>query len=257
MAKRSSKWFDLSILVLGILLAFASLFVGSGDAIWSRLSVPVEQRASFTYALSIAFLMTGFLIAAFQQVERLQASINSQSANFTLELSRRLDSTPTVRLLTSDQAFIELRELLPGVRRIWNTRITNDAVENPYPTAQSVAFGKALGSALDKSQPPIYREVLSQTWAAHTLDATKTKKRTGEHPTAEYSVIEHSPASFINFIVLESSDGRRQVFCGWAISRNRGFEQDCLHLNDSRAANFFIAWHHDLFVSGRPIKGTS
>lgn len=250
---KQGRWFDLGILLTGLLLGFLSLWVGSGEAIWQYLDIPKAQQAPLTGALSIMFLLAGFLIATYQQVDKLRQAVDGQTRELARELAAR-GSSSSLRSLSSDAALQEITTLLPSTARVWNTRIAAQGLDEYYPTAAGRAFDAALQRSVTARRVH-YREVLSQQWEGHVAAWLSRKApRNAGGGGASFSVLELDVPSFVNFIVLELGDGSKQIYFGWAISRQRGFEQSCLHISDARAADYYVSWHNELFASGRAVN---
>jgi hypothetical protein len=256
MRRRSStvRWFDLAILLTGVVLAFVSLWLGTGDTLWKLFPLPQDLRPGFTWTLSILFLLAGFLIASYQQLESLSRRAEKDREDLLAEVGR-IAAGNGLRAMTADDALREIASKLPAARAIWNTRISEKLPNEPMVTPVRREYDAALRRAVI-DEGVSYREVLAPSWESTVCAqfAVRTRRATALASSVNLSVVQAPTPSFVNFIVIEYKDRTQEMYWGWAISRNRGPEQECFHLVDKRLTNYYVLWHTELFAAGHPLS---
>lgn len=241
---RLSPWSAAAPVMVGLVLSIASLFLGSWDAAWAMFPIPPQLRTSFTWTLGVIFLLAGFLYSALDIMNRAERAMASAREDILREMHA---IGGDIRRLDSDRAFDELCKRLPTVRAIWNTRISTRSPSMPYPSASGRRWRKTLVSRVS-SGTVTYREVMDASWIEHV------RLEYGQIPAlAVFSFLDMKLPSFQNFIILESATGKKELYLGWAISRNRGLEQSVFHISDPAFCEHFLSWHNELFSWGEEI----
>jgi hypothetical protein len=253
MRRRSplTHWYDLALLLVATVLAFASLWLGTWGTLWKVVPIPNELRPGFTYTLSMLFLLTGFLIAIYQQVERLSKERAKESGELLDEVAR-IGASRGLRMMKGDDALREIAKKLPTVQAIWNTRISERLPNEPFTNQARREYDAALKKAVLSGI--VYREILSKSWEDIVWQFFSVNARGNKTmmPNAvNLSVLSHIVPSFVNFIVLAYPDGTQEIYWGWAISRSRGPEQQCFHMANSELAAYYVTWHNELFATGQ------
>jgi hypothetical protein len=195
--------------------------------LWKLFPLPQDLRPGFTWTLSILFLLAGFLIASYQQLESLSRRAEKDREDLLAEVGR-IAAGNGLRAMTADDALREIASKLPAARAIWNTRISEKLPNEPMVTPVRREYDAALRRAVI-DEGVSYREVLAPSWESTVCAqfAVRTRRATALASSVNLSVVQAPTPSFVNFIVIEYKDRTQEMYWGWAISRNRGPEQEC------------------------------
>jgi hypothetical protein len=236
-------------IAVGFLLGFLSLFLPSFDALWQFFGVAQEQRVLLSIALALMFSNVGFLLAMYFQQTDFMAQQSDQSARQVASIVSMIPSTKLYLFQTGDEAMITLAKLLPTVKTVWNTRIFTGST-NPTNHPGFSAWDTALRDSVRLGLT--FREVVS----AGNEDLARLRQHSvvGGRGVYEASVLRYQLPSFLNFCVVESHAGTKEVWFGWVISRGSGFEGTVVRTAEARVVALFEHWHGELFGSGRPVR---
>jgi len=255
-----SKWGFVAI-ATGIVLGGLSIAVSSFHPLWSLFGVDAghELEAVQSTALATFFVIVGFLAALYlQQRDFNSAMVVQQSllrskllAEQTKELNKILSSIPSAEIFThysGDEAMSHLTVMLPTIAVALNTRLlSKEANATRHPTLSP--WDNAVRTAIQNGLT--FRDVLSQgneEMAQGRLQAFLDGDGSYEAVTLSYAL-----PSFLNFILLYGRDGSREVWFGWIVSKQVGYEGTVIKTRERRIFDLFERWHRELFIDGTPL----
>ncbi len=233
---------------IGTVLGVSSLALASYDPLWNLLGVARDLRAAQSTGLAILFINAGFLVAVYFQQGDFREDLLSEQAT---EFSRLICAMPTTGVFsyyTGEGAMEALAVILPTARTACNTRILSrqlSSTSHPGFAPWDTAVRQAVRAGLT------FREVVSEGNEAIVRD--REGATSGGRGVYEAVVLRNTLPSFLNFIVLESRDGSREVWFGWIVSRGSGFEGTVIRTSEVRIVTLFERWHSELYLAGHPV----
>lgn len=237
---------ELGLGALSVALGAASLLVG--DTLLDALGIAATSRPSYATAFSVFFLLVGFLLIQYSQQVRATAYVSEQVEQVAARLQARIPIVQGVEVVTTDDAFEALAIHLRSATHIWNTRIAPPEAVVSYDTPASKRYERALRQALN--QGASMRDVVSSDWREEAVAVAERIAPTGG--TYRWRLVARTDMPpFLNFIVVETRPGVRIGYCGWAVSRDRGYEQPCLQVNDARVIDYLLDLHRELYDFAR------
>lgn len=228
---------------MGLALSIASLWLGTWDAFWQLVTVPVEQRAAYTWTLSILFLLAGFFVSIISVVKENHNHIEiiNNTIQTTLHQTR---NASTVTPISSDEAFSELIHKIGAAEVIWNTRVSRRIPKESYPSRPGQSYWKAVEETVKKGTE--YREIADPSWGEVLLSSGLINYS----ENVDISILQNGLDAFLNFIVLEYADGQYETYFGWTVTRKSAASQVCFHTRNTQLARLLISFHNDIFISG-------
>ncbi len=236
-----TSW-EIGAYLLGSAFAALSIVFGSYDPWWQIVGLADSYRGTFSYALSVFFLLVGHTISSLIREARSLNEMRLEAADIERRLRNSIPYINSLHLLdTSDDAFQYLETVLPLARTAKNTRLTL-VKPGTYITEAGKSYEEALKKSIKAGLQ--FKDVICPLFvesAERLLSKTK-----GSRGLYDCAVLEKVPDVFLNFIVLTYTDGMKEVLLGWAITKSSGFEQRCIRIADNRVAEYFEHVHADL-----------
>lgn len=226
---------------LGILSLWAS------DPIWEFLGIDdTGRRTDLASSTAAVILFASFLITLSVQVDRIRTDTTATVSGLLTQLEQRVPDIRALQVMTSEHALEQLASQLTSASAYWNTRVAPTNID-PADTVTSLKHDKALARAIRSGC--VYREVLSPQWEdrAHGL-ASLAERRPGQ---VHLHVVDAPLHPMLNFCVVKHRDGSMDAYLGWAMSRQRRFEQPCLRFRDQRVAEYLIEVFSGMAGGGR------
>lgn len=222
-------------LTLGTVIGLATFAITSYQPLWKVVGASGEVTASLGVGLSVTILLLGFLLALF-----------FQQADFQDELRRAIPNLTLFELYTGEEAMHYVANLFGTARTVLNTRIFCGEF-NPTENQGHSAWDKQLRAGVKSGLS--FREVVS---AGNTeLVCDRKSHLTKVRGSYDARVVDYAFESFMNFVLLEFKDGTKEVWFGWVISTNAGFEQHVVRTTEKQVVHLFEIWHRDLCSRGR------
>jgi hypothetical protein len=234
-------------LASGALLGFLSLIFG--NPLWGLVGVSARNRAEYSTASSVTFIVLGLAAAIVFQLNEFRETVTTKQAD---EFARVVNAMPFSKVFIAwngEESMERLISQLSDANVALSTRV--------YPRELGV-IPHATGSPWDEAvcqyirNGGTYRDVLcdaSEPVAEGRILAGKTGK--GFYQAVR---IPSDLPSFLNFIILTLRDGRKQVWFGWLFSKTTVFDGQVFETAESRIVDLFEQWHRDLFSFGEVIR---
>ena len=218
----------LSLFSYGI--ALISFVVGTYEPLWKYLKIPSELWPSLTTGFSVLILLLGHHFAIVLRDRHVEESI--KKIEFSIgKISSVIEHSIVQKLGNGDDGLRYLMSKFGKVVSLRNTRIPSAGAKK-YRSSLSVQYVSALENLA--SRGVVFREIAG----AGFIDYCQTIK-SKQHSTYDFAIIDPSLDSFINFTILELSDGTRELVFGWPVSSVEEFSAGCfLSKNDSLIALF-------------------
>ncbi len=261
------QYFETVSIASGFILAAASIVACNYDPIWNVLRIKDELRGPSTIALSLFFLIGGFILSLRKRNESIQYLLQTHSSamedilqTHTSDIEKQLNtlnrSLPQKGLFavfSCDEAHREIAKAIKKAAVALNTRVlVGETTIGLEPRHDSLKVWDRAQAAAMRAGGLIYRDVIStgfRTQAenlAHTFNECKG--------LYEASCINCSIAGVPNFIVLSYKDGTEEVWVGWVLSSGLGFDQPVFCCAEQRFVQMFKTWHSLLFEAGERIS---
>jgi hypothetical protein len=248
-AKTRVRWNGILAIGIGTVLAVASIALTAWNTLWSSLGIDNDQRTGVATALTILFLNLGFLVGLYFQQNDFKTEVLDAQQHGLQGLRNMIPSLTVFAAYTGEAAMGILTQRLPVATVALNTRIlsakmseTSHAAESPW----DVAVRRSVKGGL------IFREVVSPD--NESLARARLASSGGGRGRYQAAVLRHNLPSFMNFIVLEMSDGRKEVWFGWVVSLTAGWEGTVICTAEHKVVTLFEGWHAELLRAGHFIS---
>jgi hypothetical protein len=236
---------------VGLIFSVLSVMLTAYDPLWNWLGVARDLRGVQTTAASITFVSLGFLLAMFFQQRDFHQELEELHRESSSVLLRSLPHSELFGRYTGDEAMRIIATLLPNSRYALNTRVFAETL-NPTRNVGFKEWDSALRVAIRGGLT--YKDVLSV--GNESLARDRCASVAGGVGEYDAVIIHHQLPLFLNFIVLESRTGSKEVWFGWLISRGSGFaETNVIRTSEARIIAVFEQWHRELFAAGLPVTG--
>jgi hypothetical protein len=233
----------------GLIFSVLSAMLTTYDPLWEWLGVARDLRGAQTTAVSIAFVSLGFLLAMFFQQRDFHEELVELHRESSSVLLQSLPHSNLFGRYTGDEAMRIIATLLPNSRYVLNTRVFAKEL-NPTRNIGFKEWDAALRTAVRTGLT--YKDILSS--GNEELARDRCAFVAGGVGEYDAVIIHHQLPSFLNFIVLESRTGAKEVWFGWLISRGSGFaETNVIRTSEERIVAAFEQWHRELFAAGVPV----
>jgi hypothetical protein len=231
-------------IAIGVILSVISVMLTTYDPLWSWLGVSRDLRGAQTTGASILFVSLGFLVAVYYQQQDFNESLLTAQQDLTNRLLQSLPHAGVFSRHTGDESMRIIAALLPLSRYALNTRVFPESL-NPTKNIGFREWDVSLRAAVRAGLT--YKDVVS----IGNEDLAKDRYASVAGGAGQYDAVllEHSLPSFLNFIVLESHSGAKEVWFGWLITRGSGFaETTVIRTNEEQIIAIFEQWHRELFA---------
>jgi hypothetical protein len=247
---------ELIAVILSVLFGAGSVWLGTYDPLWTMLGLSNDLRGSLTIALSLFVLLAGFLIAYYLQQSDVRDRLTALGERLPSELREAINSQPQVDVLAvvnGDQALRLLCERIKTAEVVLNTRITAGTTIYSITPKSLENWERAMRAAIRAGA--IFREVVSEGW--QDLARERVAALAGYKGIYEASRIPFLLPAFLNFTVMQHTDGSKEVWFGWIMSPTHGVEQACMRSTERRLVQLFESWHAALFAGGATVAADS
>jgi hypothetical protein len=230
---------------LGTVFGVATLVLADKNPIWAWLDVPIDLRAPLSSALSIFFLLFGFLYGLISH----QQEVKAELIDLAKDIRHDIPDATLFSVYDGADAFRRISNRLSDVQSALNTRIFQDDYSPDH--AGFGQWDRSLRIAIKRGLN--YSEVMS----VGNLRVARSRAAAAVGSKGHYraSIISFALPSFCNFVVFRDADGSREVWFGWLIAHGAGFEM-VVRTSESHVVDLFEQWHRDLYGFGDEVTGT-
>lgn len=249
MTKPNANRNGILAIAVGTALAVVSVALPAWTGLWKWLGVTDDMRATLSGVLAIVFVNAGFLVGIYFQQNDFKQEVLSTQRQELAEFRSAIPSLQVFATYSGESAIRALGSTIRTARLALNTRIL-------APKIGEVSHGS--GSQWDNAVRDsiraglVFREVVSPD--NEPLVRRRAAESLGGAGAYQAFILRHSLPSFMNFIVLESLDGQKEVWFGWTVSKTSGWEGAVVRTGEARIVGLFERWHGELQQAGQRLR---
>lgn len=200
--------------------------------------------------VSLFIMFCGFLFAIYFVLDKTRKEVSKLPNDIKKELKESFPAIEQLRHYPGDDGLKKVAYKLSNVKKVYNTRIiTPDYKGNLYNDETDIWNENIIKQVMEGLT--FVDIVCGKGMKSAETITNELNKKPGMVKGKYTSIkIDFSWKSFINFKILEFSDGTHELWFGWRISQTTAIDEICFRSTDPLIIKLFEELHKDLQRSG-------